>query len=77
MLTKEEFEFYEDFIINNEIADRSEVGFDDGDLTVITVSGEVKLSPELKEIKQYLEARTKQKRSNYIAEKRKKTFHLV
>lgn len=75
-MTKEDWEFFEDFICNQEVATVDEVKEYWADGIVLTVTNEVKLSPN-NEDRKYFNAVKKQKKDNYFKEKRKQLLKLV
>ena len=76
-MTKEEYEFYEDFMMNTELATKEEVAYVVDEETVITHSGEVKTHPQLTDYINYTKAKNKQKRNDFLNQKRKNTLRLV
>lgn len=62
-LSKEDYEFYEDLILNTDLAQQNEVAFECEDGFCITYNGEVKLSPMKKDFYNYLKARNNQKKT--------------
>lgn len=68
-MTKEEYEFYEDFIVGvNQLNKNETMVHNDGFLAMNT-NGEIGIVADF-EFKKYLEARNKQKQTNYLREKR-------
>lgn len=74
-MTKEEFEFYEDFLYLSETATKDEVASLEGEFA-ITHSGEVKINPNF-ELKKYIDCRNKQKQDAHYKAKRKAAFALL
>lgn len=75
-MTKEDWEFYEDFICNQDVATTEEIKENWGDGTVLTKKNEIKLSPH-NEDRKYFDAVKRQKKEAYFKEKRKNTLRLV
>lgn len=76
-LSKEDYEFLEDFIATSDLATSDEFEYDCVDGFCITKDGSIKVNPKNQDFYNYLQSRNKQKRINHLNQKRKMTLSLI